>query len=246
MAENHEEFTGKSAQDIISEPKKRQIAFRLRISEINNAVVSENKAFLEIGDKKVIRINLLSNVIDKFINEGEKKFASLTLDDGSSQIRVKTFGEDVSKFDNIEIGDTILVIGFVRYFNNEIYLLPEIIKKINEKWLLVRKYELAKEKQYDKIPKKDNREIESIAFRKSPNREEIKTEKILEESTDFVQETDIKENILKVLKEKEEGVDVETLILTIRADVKKINDSITELLDEALIYEPKPGFIRLL
>ena len=248
MTENIEEYTRKSARDISSEPKKRQFAYRLRISEVNNAVVSENKAFFDISDKKVSRINLIANVIDKFINEGEKKFASITIDDGSSQIRVKTFGEDIKKFNDIEIGDTILIIGFIRYFNNEIYILPEIIKKVSDRWLLVRKHELSKEKN---LEKKDNREIEHIAFRKSPLPETIQTEKLLDESgveekENFIQGTDIKEMILKILKEKEEGIDVETLILTLKADVKQINDSISELLDDALIYEPKPGFIRLL
>ena len=254
MPEEIEEHQKKSALDIATEPgqRKRQVAYRLRINEMNNAVVSENKAFFEIGDKKITRVNLIAIAIDKFLSEGEKRFASLTVDDGSSQIRVKTFGEDVAKFNDIEIGNVILIIGFIRYFNNEIYILPDIIKKVDEKWLLVRKYELAKTDSLTKEEsKKVNREqIQNIAFRKN-TQEKIDTEKLFDEvkkteDFDTTQGEDIKETIRKILKEKEDGVDVETLILTIKADVKSINDSISELLDEATIYEPKPGFIRLL
>lgn len=253
MPEEIGDYTGKSAVDIASESgqRKRQVAYRLRINEINNAIISENKSFFEIDGKKVARVNLISTIIDKFLSEGEKRFASLTVDDGSNQIRVKVFGEDVEKFSQVDIGDTILIVGFIKFFNNETYILPEIIKKVDEKWLLVRKNEIAKNESTRKEENKQTsrEQIQSIAFRKTPPMK-IESEKLAEEIEDkedsTINDLRVKEEILKILKEKEEGVDVETLILTIKAEVKTINDSISDLLDEAVIYEPKPGYIRLL
>jgi len=204
------------------EIRKREIAYKLRIGEIlrGKPEVTNNEGrerfnFLELGDKKIIRVNLVANVIDKFISEGEKRFASLTLDDASGQINIKTFGEDVKLFQEISQGQTLMIIGMLRVFNNELYILPEIIKSIDPRYLLVRKLEIEKT-----IPK------------------EINTEKILI----------VKDQITKRIKEEEqnEGIDTEKLVMEIQADPNLINQEIKKLLEEGMIYEPRPGRVRYL
>jgi len=128
---------------------KRHIAFKLRIGDILSGkpvVVDEKLKCVEQGGKELIRVNIISNIVDKYIQDGEKKFGSITLDDATGQIRAKVFGEDLSKFENISQGDTIMVIGMLRQWNNEIYITPEIIKKKEPQYLLVRKYESIIEK----------------------------------------------------------------------------------------------------
>src|SRR3990167_3390520 len=96
---------------------KRNIAYKLRVGDIlSGKTIMEGEMFkhLEFGDKKVIRVNLIANIVDKFIQEGEKKFGSLTLDDATGQIKLKVFGEDIGKFNSLEQGDTLLVIGLLR------------------------------------------------------------------------------------------------------------------------------------
>jgi len=142
--------------DQITEPSyKRNIAYKLRIGQIlaGKPIIEEERfRHLESSDKKVVRVNLVANIIDKYIQEGEKKFASLTLDDATGQIKVKTFGEDIEKFEPFSQGDTVLIIGLLRSWNNEIYLTPEIIKKKEPLYLLVRKLEVEADepKQIDK------------------------------------------------------------------------------------------------
>ena len=97
---------------------------------------------LDFGDKQIVRANIIANIVDKFVQEGEKKFGSLTLDDASGQIKVKAFGDDVEIFTDYNQGDTVLVIGLVRAWNNEIYLTPDIIKKKEPSYLLLRKLEV--------------------------------------------------------------------------------------------------------
>ena len=124
---------------------KRNIAYKLKVGTILSGkpvIEAERLKMLEIGDKQVVRVNVIANIIDKFIQEGEKKFASLTLDDATGQIKVKMFGEDVEKCSQYNQGDTILVVGLVRSWNNEIYVTPEIIKKKDPAYLLVRKLEI--------------------------------------------------------------------------------------------------------
>ena len=42
----------------------------------------------------------------------------------------------------MDVGDAVLVIGKVREFDNERYILPEIVKKTNIEWMNARKLEL--------------------------------------------------------------------------------------------------------
>jgi len=128
---------------------KRATAYKLRIGDIlagKQILEGDKFNFLELGDKQIIKVNVVANVIDKFESEGEKKYLSFTLDDASGQLRVKVFGDDVDKFKKIEQGQTVMVIGRLRYFNNELYILPEIIKPQDPRYLLVRKLEIENSK----------------------------------------------------------------------------------------------------
>lgn len=240
------------ASEIVQQ-KKRQTALKLRIADLNRGEVISNEKmnFIEIDGKHAGRVNVIANVIDKFVNDGEKKYAALTIDDASSQIRVKSFGDDISKIKNIEIGDTVVVIGAPRFFNNEIYILPEIIRKTEPEWLLVRKLEIEKDsvgrqesvKSDDRLSRqlkniKPTREqeqmINSIAFNKKVD--------VIEEKI----ELPAKEKILDMLKKSDDGVDVEAIIMSTNLPVGEINSIIAEMLENAEIYEPKPGRIRIL
>lgn len=100
----------------LTEQRKRNIAYKLRIGDVlkGKPMMSEGKfLFLELGDKKVVRINVLANCVDKYIQEGEKQFASLTVDDASGQIKLKAFGEDIGPLKEVLQGDTLQIIGNV-------------------------------------------------------------------------------------------------------------------------------------
>lgn len=127
---------------------KRNIAYKLRIGSIlagTPLLEADRLKHVDIGELRAVRINLIANVVDKFLQEGEKKYGSLTLDDGSGQIRVKVFGEDVDKLNEFAQGDTLLVVGVLRSWSNEVYVTPEIMKKKDPMYLLVRKLEAEKD-----------------------------------------------------------------------------------------------------
>lgn len=124
---------------------KRNIAYKLRIGQIlsgKQTLESERLKNVEIDGKQVVRVNLVANIIDKYIQDGEKKFGSMTLDDATGQIKIKVFGDDIDKFTQYNQGDTILVIGLLRSWNNELYLTPDIIKKKESSYLMLRKLEV--------------------------------------------------------------------------------------------------------
>ena len=204
---------------------RRATAYKLRIGDIirGKPIIEEEKLnFLELGDKQVNRVNVVANVIDKFESSGTredgspKKFSSLTIDDASGQIKVKYFGDDVDRFKEINQGHTVIVIGTLRWFNNELYILPEIIKLQDPQYLLVRKLELEKNAPKAEVPK-----------------EEVKA--IKDQIIDMIK-----------AGEGDGGIDTDKLIMEIKASPEIINQEIQKILEEGLAYEPRPGKIRYL
>lgn len=202
----------------MTEQFKRNIAFKLKIGSIlagKPIIENERLRHIEIKDKQVIRVNVIANIVEKYVQEGEKKYAVLTLDDATGQIRVKSFGEEAERLVSFNQGDTIVVIGMLRTWSNEIYITPEIIKKVEPSYLLLRKLEIEAEE-----PKITN-----------PN--EI---------------TALKEKIIRLIKESEKdgGVDTEKIILELHESPELINQEIKKLLEEGIIYEPRPARLRWL
>ena len=207
--------------------RKRETAHKLRIGNLLRAkqIFEQSEAqnprlqFVELGNKQILRINLISNVIDKYESEGESKFASITLDDGSGQIRARVFGEEINKFKELNQGDTVILIGLLRSYNQELYVMPEIIKKQDPKYLLVRKLELEKEIPTPVTPEQ-KKEVKAL-------REEI---------IDRIRDA-----------ESKEGIDKEEIILNLKDNNPEvIHQEIKKLLEEGIIYEPKPGIVRYL
>ena len=201
---------------------KRNIAYKFRIGDIligKPVMNGERFGFLELGDKKIVRVNVIGNIVDKYESLGETKYVSFTIDDGSGQIRLKVFGDDTEKFKNFFQGQTIVVIGLLRYWNQELYISPEIIKEMNPKYLLIRKLETEKEKA------------------------------VSESSMEKEQIIAIKDRILDMIKNAEEegGIEIEKLIMKLQEfSPAIINKEIQKLLEEGIVFEPRPGKIRYL
>lgn len=201
---------------------KRNVAYKFRIGEVlmgKPIFDGERFSFLELGDKKIVRVNIIGNIIDKYESEGEKKYIFFTLDDGSGQIKLKSFGDDVNKFKDLMQGQTVLVIGVLRNFNNETYISPEIVREQNPKYLLIRKLETEKER--------------------SNNVQPMAREQVIA----------VKDKILDMIKnaEKDGGIEMDVIIMNLR-DISPeiINQEIKRLLEEGIIFEPRPGKMRWL
>ena len=80
---------------------KRHTAYKVKIGDVlngNHIIDGEKLRFIEVNGKNIARVNLIANIVDKYVQNDEKKFASMTLDDASGQIKLKTFGEEIEKF----------------------------------------------------------------------------------------------------------------------------------------------------
>jgi len=206
----------------MTEQFKRNIAFKYRIGSLLGGKPifdGEKFSFLEIGSKRVVRVNIVGNIVDKYNSEGEKQYSFLTLDDGSGQIKLKSFGDDVEKTKNIEQGATVIIIGLLRNWNEELYISPEIIKQQDPKYLLIRKLEIEKDhkKNSDPLGKK-----EIVA---------------------------VKDKILRAIKnaEEQEGIEIETLTINMPEIAPVIiQQEIQKFLEEGIVFEPRPGKVRYL
>ncbi|MFH1501388.1 MAG: OB-fold nucleic acid binding domain-containing protein [archaeon] len=169
---------------MVEDKFKRQTAYKVKIGDIVNGqqvMEGERLAHIEHNGKQIVRANIVANVIEKYQSEGEKKYISLTIDDASGQIRLKIFGEDVDKFKDIGQGNTIMVIGLVRFYNGELYINPEIIKVQDPQYLLVRKLELENNKPIE-VNKEEVKEIKDQIIemvKKSDDNGGLETEKLI-------------------------------------------------------------------
>lgn len=129
------------------ESQKRQVAVKLRISDLLSGryVVEEgwNPNYVLTKDgRKASRVNLFGVVISN--PTIEVNYRSTMLDDGSGNISVRSFDE-TDLFHGLSLGDAVFVIGRPRQYGNEVYIMPEIVKKVKNKiWIEVRKKELEK------------------------------------------------------------------------------------------------------
>ncbi|MBT3405437.1 hypothetical protein HN832_01200 [archaeon] len=204
---------------------KRNIAFKFRLGTLiqGKPIFDEQTQrfhCLELGDKKIVRVNIIGNIVDKYESEGEKKYIFLTLDDGSGQIKLKTFGDDAQKFKEVNTGQTVIVIGVMRNFNNETYIAPEIIKEQDPKYLVIRKLELEKNQSENATPVENKTQVIAI-----------------------------KDKILEQIKnaEAEGGIDVDKIILTLKdTSPEVINTEIKNLIGDGIVFEPRPGKLRYL
>jgi len=213
---------------------KRKTAYKFWIKDIINAtpLSQEGINLFEIRNKEVSRVNIIATIVDKQTNE-EKTFSTITLDDGTETIRAKTWREDINKLDEANIGDQVIVIGKVRIYSNELFIIPEIVKKQEPEWLLVRKQELEK--------------IYGTPEEKEVQKEETNQAVIEEESSIEPTET-ARQKILEIVEKEttQEGMQITQLIQKSGLKEEDAEKIIDELLKEGELFQPRTGFLKVI
>jgi len=222
---------------------QRQTAYKVWISDLISNPYKKDPGewspnYIEIKDKKVSRVNIIATTIMRYENP-ERGNMSITLDDSSASIRVKVWKDDIKLLQDIQIGDTILVIGRPRQFSGEIYVVPEIIKKIeNLDWQKIRKLEL--EKEFGVRQKIEN----PVQELKQP---EMLQPLIEEETVEETSETD-RQKILNLIEKSDgdKGANFSKIILESQIPEEKANLIIEDLLKEGEIFKPTTSTLKLL
>ena len=199
--------------------QKRQIAYKIRISDILDSRYIKTQGFnpnyIEKYGKEISRINIIGTIV---LKSDQDNYKTLVIDDGTGKISVRIF-ESNALLDNINIGDVVTIIGRPREFSSEQYIHIEIIKKIDPSWLKVRDIELR---------------MAGINYNTSHDTP-IKAESVVSPTN----------NIIKLIKELDsgEGVSIEDISPKNIGDIDKI---IKVLLKEGDIFEIKPGKLKVL
>ncbi len=200
---------------------KRQIAYKCSIKHLQEAEYVQqqgvNPNYLNLNNIKVSRVNLIALLVSK---EGNV----LTLDDGTGRIQVMIF-EDRLRNKIPELGKILLLIGKIREHEETRFLVPEIIKELeNPKWLEYRKKELEQIKHIIKTPERKRKEKTTI----KPEVIENYQEKIINK----IQELD-----------DGDGANYQDIINSVKID--KVEEKIEELIKEGEIFEIK-GKLKIL
>jgi RPA family protein len=216
---------------------KRQTAYKYRIGELLKGEYNKEEGemglvYVDLEGVKVSRVNIMANVVDHF--DGDN-YSYLELDDGSGSIRVKVWGDDIKLIKDVKVGDVVLFVGRIKEYNQSRYLVPEIIKSIdNLKWLEVRNKEL------ETLRGKIERQVkEEIIVDKEPLKEPSVVEEQVVASTESH-----RQKVLSLIEKKEE-YEIEDLIKDSSLTNEDVEKAVKELLKEGEIFEPRPGYLRV-
>jgi len=191
-----------------------------------------NPSYIDVGGKRVSRINLFATVVSKFTSE-DGNYGTITLDDGTETVRVKAFGPDVIKLKKSKIGDLARFIGKVKKYNDEVYLSPEIVRKVEDpNWIILHKLELGS-------PSSGAIQAEEV----KPSVPEDVAEEVIKE-----EDLSVQGKVLGLIKDLDagEGAEIEAVISKSELDISEAKSVIIGLLKSGDIYEPKKGKLKVL
>jgi len=217
-------------------PIKRMTAKKVRIYNIINGQWVKKEGMepsyvqTTYGDQ-LSRVRVMGTIVSKFVAE-DGNFASITVDDATDTIRAKTF-KTVKPLDNAELGDIVDVIGKVREYNEEIYMIPEIVLKITDpNTELLRKAEVGAELKRMGEPAK------AAPVQKPAN-------PVQEEAEDKPSEKeDLRKKVIEKIEASAEGIGYSEIMSSISEPEEQVEAVINDLLAEGICYEPTPGKIR--
>ncbi|MEE8402185.1 MAG: OB-fold nucleic acid binding domain-containing protein [Candidatus Hydrothermarchaeaceae archaeon] len=204
----------------------RDTALKVRIKDITNGELKKGKSEWESFlvtpfNEEVARVRVLATVVSRFKSD-DGKYGNLTLDDATDTITSRVFDDNVQLIEGAEDGDIVDVIGRVREYEGERYINAESVSKIvDPNWELVRKLELA------------------LKIKRAGGDVEAPDESVEEE----VVGENPKSVVIDLIEKLGEGDGVKYVRLVDETELseKKLEEILTELMEEGEIYEPKIG-----
>jgi RPA family protein len=217
------------------ERKKRQVAYVVSIGDV---IAGE---FVKVGGwepnfvktpfgLKVSRVNLIGTIL-------EKKGDIVVIDDTTGIITIRSFG-DFPPFGKVNIGDYVMIIGKVRQFNEEIYVMPELCKKIERTW-----HDFRLEEIY--LIKKLYREGK-IKQEEQKLQIKIDNDRSDSDGTVFEKKENDAEKIIRYINENDKGSGVSKNDLLGNFLGDDFDNIFNKLINDGDIFEIKPGVFKIL
>ncbi|NOQ55412.1 MAG: hypothetical protein GQ477_01255 [Nanohaloarchaea archaeon] len=198
--------------------------YKLNISDLlSNPYVKvedgSGQNHINIKDRlKVVRVRILAQVTFKYASE-DGNYASMTLDDGTGNVRVKAW-QNIKVVLETEKDDLIDIIAMVREWNGEVYLVPEVLRIVdNPELKTLRSLEILRFKKEIGIIDKETieKEITSIKNQNNPDADDTDTDDGTSKSeskqsvSESVQELEIKNDEMIESSKKSEGSKIDVL-----------------------------------
>ena len=237
--------------------RRRLTAYKVRIKDImEGEYKSGGEQFaptyvLTPYGLRLSRVRVMATVVSQYISD-DRRYAFMVLDDGTATIRSKAF-QDIKLIEKVKTGDVVDFIGRVREYNDERYLIPEIIIKITDpnmetlRMLEVAKF-LKEKKEKAGMAVRAGANMESAAEQEEAKSEEQKKEAAGEKEEAKADIGAAKEEVLKAVKELDsgKGADYASIIEKVKLPSDLVESAINELLEEGSCYEPRAGRIKIL
>ncbi|MEM2907806.1 MAG: OB-fold nucleic acid binding domain-containing protein [Candidatus Hadarchaeales archaeon] len=240
----------------------RSTAYKVKIWELVNgkyvrqAEGAEPSYLLTPWGQRILRARVMATIIDRYVSN-DQTYAALWLDDGSETIRLKAWREDVKTVADLKIGELVDVIGRVREYEGEIYLVPETILRVEDpNWELVRELEILRARKQalteGKLPQptpKPRLEARKLEIEIPPPTPELAVEDLgeAEEPLPEVSE-EVKKKTLLAFDRLDKGSGVTPIELAAELDMRQdeVEDVLRVLIADGEVYEPKVGKFKRL
>jgi hypothetical protein len=192
--------------------------------------------------EKISRARVMGTVVEKWLRE-DGEYCTVYLDDGTGVISLRGWREGAKELDELKVGDLVDVIGRVREYLGERYLVPHLLLKVKDpNWEVVRELEilLARRKALGRGIRPKKPSASKIEIEAPAEGEEV--EEIEELELPQVPE-ELKKKALLVFErlDRGEGVREEELEKELGLSRKEVEDLLLVLMDEGEIFEVRAG-----
>jgi|SRR3989344_732970 len=175
------------------------------------------------GEELIYNINIMGIVLNL---ERVGSMTNLLLEDGTEKIIVRFF-EDKKILSLLEAGDIIKVIGKIRKYNEERYISPEIIKKVDPLWM---KFRFLK-----------------IKLRGSLKSTSNSSKNLFTEEKSVVDNTLLpSEKIFCLIKEMDKGEGVRIEEIVEKSSLDKTEEILQKMIEEGDLFQNLPGKVKIL
>jgi RPA family protein len=196
-------------------------AYKLFIRDITDRTLNkteERLSYIELNGVTVSTVRVMGVVVSRYDTEG---YTILSLDDSTETISVRAFGEDKNIVSAVLVGDTVDVVGTLREYEEETYIVPRSVWRVEDpNWEVVRKLELL-------IRAKKS----GLGFTE---------EEVLDQE---VEEPELKSIVLSLIEKLDtgSGADYNALLKDSGIEGSQVDETLNDLLKDGEIYEPKIG-----
>lgn len=202
------------------------------------------------GDK-VSKVKIVGTVTEKFVSE-DGSFASLTVDDGTGAMRVRTFREESKMIDGIVAGDLIAVVGKMRNYREENYVSPDSVRRCEDPnhetmfSLEVLSREMERKKMVDEVKRiRDQMSDEELRDYVS-DKYGIGEQELNAIFMASFGKVDYRPVVLDAIgkMDKGDGADIGSILDATMLDISVVESAVNELLSNGEIYEPVVGKLK--